>query len=72
MKSLATLLLFSDELAVRPQPGFAGFAEVLEFLVALPTPEEILASKSLSKTEISGYRMSKTYVPAQLRRRVVV
>lgn len=31
-----------DELAARPQPGFSGFAEVLEFLANLPTPEEIL------------------------------
>jgi hypothetical protein len=32
-----------DELSARPQPGFTGFAEVLEFLANLPTPEEILA-----------------------------
>ncbi|BAU12689.1 hypothetical protein LEP3755_32200 [Leptolyngbya sp. NIES-3755] len=32
-----------DELTARPQPGFTGFAEVLEFLANLPTPEEILA-----------------------------
>jgi hypothetical protein len=32
-----------DELTARPQTGFTGFAEVLEFLANLPTPEEILA-----------------------------
>lgn len=32
-----------DELTARPQAGFTGFAEVLEFLATLPTPEEILA-----------------------------
>ncbi|MBD1843288.1 hypothetical protein H6F89_07710 [Cyanobacteria bacterium FACHB-63] len=32
-----------NELSARPQPGFTGFAEVLEFLANLPTPEEILA-----------------------------
>ena len=32
-----------DELTARPQSGFTGFAEVLEFLANLPTPEEILA-----------------------------
>ena len=34
-----------DELVARPQPGFTGFAEVLEFLANLPTPEEILAMR---------------------------
>lgn len=32
-----------NELSARPQPGFTGFAEVLEFLADLPTSEEILA-----------------------------
>ena len=31
-----------QELTARPQDGFNGFAEVLEFLAGLPTPEEIL------------------------------
>jgi len=30
------LALGLDELAGRPQPGFTGFAEVLEFLANLP------------------------------------
>ncbi|GAP96360.1 hypothetical protein [Leptolyngbya sp. NIES-2104] len=37
------LELALDELTARPQSGFTGFAEVLEFLANLPTPEEILA-----------------------------
>jgi hypothetical protein len=32
-----------NELLSRPQEGFAGFAEVLDFLANLPNPEEILA-----------------------------
>ncbi|MFM7450676.1 MAG: hypothetical protein ACKO24_19005 [Leptolyngbyaceae cyanobacterium] len=32
-----------QELTARPQEGFTGFADVLEFLANLPTPEEILA-----------------------------
>ena len=31
------------ELNAKAQPGFAGTAEVLEFLAKLPTPQEILA-----------------------------
>jgi hypothetical protein len=30
------------ELVARPQQGFTGFAEVLDFLANLPSPEEIL------------------------------
>ena len=36
-------LLGLREWQSRPQEGFTGFAEILEFLAALPTPEEILA-----------------------------
>jgi hypothetical protein len=32
-----------NELLSRPQEGFTGFAEVLNFLANLPSPEEILA-----------------------------
>ena len=31
-----------NELVSRPQSGFTGFAEVLDFLANLPTPQEIL------------------------------
>ena len=37
------LALGLDELASRPQEGFKGFVEVLEFLANLPSPEEVLA-----------------------------
>ena len=37
------LALGLDELASRPQEGFNGFVEVLEFLANLPNPEEVLA-----------------------------
>jgi hypothetical protein len=37
------LKLGLQAIAARPQKGFAGFAEVVEFLANLPTAEEILA-----------------------------
>lgn len=36
------LALGLDELTSRPQEGFNGFAEVLEFLANLPTPQGVL------------------------------
>lgn len=97
-----------DELKSRPQEGFNGFAEIMEFLANLPTPEEVLSlrpsvslqaqidqlserykAEALSAKEAllwkqyeyleyvsknsgtSQHCMSKTYVPAELRRIVV-
>ncbi|MGF1542361.1 MAG: hypothetical protein ACFCU5_18280 [Pleurocapsa sp.] len=44
------------ELNANPQDGFNGFAEVLEFLATLPTPEEIIALRPSQElqTQISG------------------
>ena len=36
------------ELNATPQAGFSGFADILEFLAGLPTPEEILALRPSS------------------------
>jgi len=39
------------EISSEAQPGFAGAAEVLEFLANLPTPEEILNLKPSERLE---------------------
>lgn len=45
------LALGVDELTARPQEGFNGFAEVLEFLANLPTPAEVLALRPSSSLQ---------------------
>jgi hypothetical protein len=53
------LKLGLQAIAARPQKGFAGFAEVVEFLANLPTAEEILAS-AIGKAPIAKSYPSRT------------
>jgi hypothetical protein len=50
-----------NELIARPQPGFTGFAEVLDFLANLPTPEEILALRPSPTLQAQIDRLSEKY-----------
>jgi hypothetical protein len=50
-----------NELVARPQPGFTGFAEVLDFLANLPTPEEILALRPSPALQAQIDRLSEKY-----------
>jgi len=50
-----------NELVARPQPGFTGFAEVLDFLANLPTPEEILALRPSLALQDQIDRLSEKY-----------
>ena len=45
------LTLGLEELTSRPREGFNGFAEVLEFLAGLPSPEEVLALRPSSSLQ---------------------
>jgi hypothetical protein len=49
------------ELAVRPQTGFTGFSEVLEFLADLPTTEEILALRPSAVLQSEIDRRAEKY-----------
>ena len=49
------------ELKARPQEGFSGFAEVLEFLADLPTPEEILLLRPSESLQSQIDRLSDGY-----------
>jgi hypothetical protein len=50
-----------NELLSRPQEGFAGFAEVLDFLANLPNPEEILALRPSPTLQAQIDRLSEKY-----------
>lgn len=50
-----------QELKARPQEGFSGFSEVLEFLANLPTPEEILLLRPSQTLQAQIDRLSDTY-----------
>ena len=50
-----------QELKARPQEGFSGFAEVLEFLANLPTPEEILLLRPSQTLQAQIDRLSAAY-----------
>jgi hypothetical protein len=55
-----------QELAARPQDGFNGFAEVLEFLAALPTPEEILMLRPSTALQAQIDQLSIKYQAQEL------
>jgi hypothetical protein len=55
-----------QELAARPQEGFGGVAEVLEFLATLPTPEEILALRPSDRLQAQIDRLSARYQNQEL------
>jgi hypothetical protein len=55
-----------QELTARPQDGFNGFAEVLEFLAALPTPEEILTLRPSLMLQAQIDRLSERYQAEEL------
>jgi hypothetical protein len=55
------LELGANELLSRPQTGFTGFAEVLDFLANLPTPEEILNLRPSSALQTQIDRLSEKY-----------
>lgn len=59
--ALQVLELGVNELIARPQPGFMGFAEVLDFLANLPTPEEILALRPSPSLQAQIDRLSEKY-----------
>jgi hypothetical protein len=50
-----------NELLARPQDGFTGFAEVLNFLADLPSPEEILALRPSVALQAQIDRLSEKY-----------
>jgi predicted nucleic acid-binding OB-fold protein len=60
------LELALDELTARPQTGFTGFAEVLEFLANLPTPEEILALRPSETLQAQIDQLSEKHKAATL------
>jgi hypothetical protein len=60
------LTLALQELAARPQEGFTGFSEVLEFLADLPTPEEILALRPSMPLQLQIDRLSEKYQAQEL------
>ena len=49
------------ELKARPQEGFSGFAEVLEFLANLPALEEILLLRPSESLQAQIDRLSEAY-----------
>ena len=55
------LSLGLDELTSRPQEGFSGFAEVLEFLADLPMPEEVLALRPSAGLQTQIDRLSELH-----------
>jgi hypothetical protein len=55
------LELGANELLSRPQTGFTGFAEVLDFLANLPTPEEILNLRPSPALQAQIDRLSEKY-----------
>jgi hypothetical protein len=55
------LELGANELLSRPQAGFTGFAEVLDFLANLPTPEEILTLRPSLELQVQIDRLSEKY-----------
>jgi hypothetical protein len=55
------LELGANELLSRPQAGFTGFAEVLDFLANLPTPEEILNLRPSPALQDQIDRLSEKY-----------
>jgi hypothetical protein len=55
------LELGANELLARPQTGFTGFAEVLDFLANLPTPEEILNLRPSPQLQAQIDRLSEKY-----------
>jgi hypothetical protein len=61
-RSLSQVLeLGVNELIARPQDGFTGFAEVLDFLANLPTSEEILALRPSPSLQAQIDRLSEKY-----------
>ena len=54
------------ELAARPKDGFTGFAEVLEFLADLPTPEAILALRPSEALQAQINRLSEKHQAQEL------
>jgi hypothetical protein len=50
-----------NELIARPQDGFTGIAEVLDFLASLPTSEEILALRPSPSLQAQIDRLSEKY-----------
>ena len=59
--ALQVLELGVNELMARPQSGFTGFAEVLDFLANLPTPEEILTLRPSSVLQAQIDHLAKKY-----------
>jgi hypothetical protein len=55
-----------QEMAARPHEGFNGFAEVLEFLAALPSPEEILLLRPSTLLQTQIDRLSVRYQSSEL------
>jgi hypothetical protein len=55
------LKLGLQAIAARPQKGFAGFAEVVEFLANLPTAEEILALRPSAMLQSEIDRLSEKH-----------
>ncbi|MFM2431367.1 MAG: hypothetical protein RLZZ511_2580 [Cyanobacteriota bacterium] len=55
------LQIVLQELVARPQEGFNGFAEVLEFLANLPTPAEILALRPSPALQTQIDQLSTKY-----------
>jgi hypothetical protein len=55
------LELGANELLSRSQTGFTGFAEVLDFLANLPTPEEILNLRPSPTLQAQIDRLSEKY-----------
>jgi hypothetical protein len=50
-----------NELVSRPQPSFTGFAEVLDFLANLPTPQEILDLRPSPRLQDQIDRLSEKH-----------
>ncbi len=55
------LALGLDELASRPQEGFKGFVEILEFLANLPSPEEVLALRPSETLQAQIDQLAEKY-----------
>lgn len=61
-RSLSQVLeLGLSELNARPRSGFGGFAEVVEFLAGLPTPQEILALRPSDNLQAHINSLSEKY-----------
>ena len=50
-----------EELKSRPQEGFNGLAEVLNFLAGLPTPDEVLALRPSVQLQAQIDQLSEKY-----------